>query len=1605
MDSPQKSNRQKRRQKKKNNWEKLRESPVVGITTMGDGSLVSAPVMGKALGGRLGRRIGGGSSTPQDMNPMTARDSDLDGMVLEGIATVRQGRGVPDPTPGGEIAGMMAREINPEEFVGTQELLKKHFAQFAKFQEWTRNKDWRAFHRNHFDWWMFPIPRGSNTYRDEYNVAGEPLEQLKDNMRYMATLPAAMRMYLRSIGWDLDSRKWIENAEVDKGQEPLRSLNSARLLKIAQSAEAHELTRELRSVSNMVNDLRRNGVAVGNNQYWDGISGRMAGEKDTDFNKDFPTTWTKRDFGKTWQHPDGTLYVFNAKPNGPTNGWVLASGFYDLQAVGPGKKKGEKKDLVTIDGSQTARFEWTGSDWKRAINKGPKKTGSGGGAGLSSERRLSRSSTRALKPGTKEFEENFARRDTEWDWTDEAQRMEILRAHLKGRNGPGTPLYNTPPLRADTENVLFSDLWKFIRPLGLWVEKKKGGHEKVGDGSESWFEMASTPGDRNSATSALGNLLAHLNDYVNPEAYYTHFENWIRNPYSTMENSKGQTVGVRLALNNDRDAMLAEYKKRVAALYVAAYQANGESPPQRILDVVVQSQVNDWLELNRKNKFAVKQIVEEAQKIVAGGIIPRSKDRLAAIIADRLEAALDEATIKKITNSDSLIETMLADAFKTREWGRDEDFFAPDILPIGDDESIELLQELAQQYLSKKEEDTGIFPKNIEDSYIDEFKEFVGDENMNRPAIKPFLQQAANSISGNMGNISGNMSSSGVKKSAENQIISDNERAAARKAKELIANGGSNKDIEASIFDAFSGTIVGNKDYVDNTKTNRGNKFNIVPITVRVTDTGYGGYDSAAYPILPNKKRIEISGRIVSKHSGKRLEGINEDNIVATWTRIMHFDKDTAEVFHAGMQVKGWGTGARQLGIATALNARNEEIYRELGISEISLYGDSMGGEGNVGASHWARNGYYWYDEDEKNKFLNKLSKDVSEISKEHSELRPLIEAFRADSSVGATPRELSEWDKIEKFKGGSKIRALIKKSRKDKFGEGVTPEQLLEWDWEGRALRSIQIRYRRVIEPTSPAGNTGIISGNMADPPENDTEAAQLGFDPDVPDHLGNHFTSRSSAYDKRPQPVNTPTEARATGAPLKGLVPGDYHPDIQEIINEMIDRVLVDNFHSQMQTNPSYYLGSTSSVTLAAQDRASDFRAFFGSWSARVQSILAKLYDWSDTDFDLTNDQKGLLKNYLSDEEISKITRFSQVPTTYTDRYGTHDMSMIRNLIGGQLPGISSISRNSEIQEIADGLAQRAIHSGLKINNLRRMGISDMDRATDETLEWWNDSLAASIVVNNPDEEIGRGWDSLTDDVNVSVGMTLEGLLSMFRDGEFKTLFETKTSSGNINVNARQVGEFAMFGILPSYRGKRLAYGVVNFGPVTRDTLDRTNQYGPYVIVLKKDVNKNVTWTESDSLSLMSSASSLDSPSQHSLFQQRLLLDVPFIRATPSMGRRDDDDATDGPDAIGQFQFAEAQIHQTISVDDIAHIIVDSDPWYRGDRTAFPVVRENGFPILEREQDYEEYERTYPEDWGDYDGIIQISKIAASLNISLIFTEELDNSDGEEKYGPEYL
>ena len=305
-------NRKKRRKKgkTKKEWEKLREAPIAGISTMADGSLVSAPISGKALP-RLGRAIRS-SMTPGvitgDQNPLTRVDGNENGLIFDGTW-----REMPDPTPGnrGGVSGMMGRRDNPTQFVGLDVLLDKHFAQSGQFDEWEKNNDWNAFHRNHFDWWMFPIPRGSNSYGDGYNITGEPLETLKTNENYMQSLAKSVRQYFRAMAWDIDKNDWVKDADVNNGQNPIRNINSARLYKIAQSTYAHGMMKEHRSIRNMANSLISSGVRVGNEDYWTspiGVSGRMSfgnninptkfepeGEIIDPFSKEWKDLWDSRD--------------------------------------------------------------------------------------------------------------------------------------------------------------------------------------------------------------------------------------------------------------------------------------------------------------------------------------------------------------------------------------------------------------------------------------------------------------------------------------------------------------------------------------------------------------------------------------------------------------------------------------------------------------------------------------------------------------------------------------------------------------------------------------------------------------------------------------------------------------------------------------------------------------------------------------------------------------------------------------------------------------------------------------------------------------------------------------------------------------------------------------------------------------------------------------------------------------------------------------------------------------------------------------------------------------------------------------------------------------
>lgn len=259
----------------------------------------------------LGWSVGGAR---RDLNPFTARDADGDMRVLEDIQTINFGRGVPDPTPGGEVvsglnaSGEMAEdrmgrlkrmvsrltpstrsrveeaEPKPKEVVpklvddkrsywnrtpyGGDESVIAHQADETDYHRFLASQGrWKEIHNDHYDWWMFPIDRGSAAYGDFYNVAGEPLERLKKNIRFMDSLAEAVEIQARANGWSLYEKDFIKDPDWDGGQDWTNAYPT-RIWKMARSAQIFGLGEEFESLKLMQRSLEASGIRFNHRKYW-----------------------------------------------------------------------------------------------------------------------------------------------------------------------------------------------------------------------------------------------------------------------------------------------------------------------------------------------------------------------------------------------------------------------------------------------------------------------------------------------------------------------------------------------------------------------------------------------------------------------------------------------------------------------------------------------------------------------------------------------------------------------------------------------------------------------------------------------------------------------------------------------------------------------------------------------------------------------------------------------------------------------------------------------------------------------------------------------------------------------------------------------------------------------------------------------------------------------------------------------------------------------------------------------------------------------------------------------------------------------------------------
>jgi hypothetical protein len=276
---------------------------IPGIT---NGGINRDAITGKVLP-RIGRRILNNARITGDQNPATRVDGNNNGIIFDGTA-----REMPDPTPGNSVTGAMGaldkfkknkpktnlsrqyhRYVDETPFTGVDNLVAEQAAQVKKFEGWAAANNWNEFHKQHFDWWTFPIDRGSAGYGFKYDIRGNPLEELKQKPEYLKSLRRAAELYMKSMAWDLNKHDWIDKPNFDAGQDPTNNINGARLFKIGRSLQIHRLDDEFKSTREMVQSLRTAGFGVGNDIFWDnpdgynklssyqrpgnGITGAMAG--------------------------------------------------------------------------------------------------------------------------------------------------------------------------------------------------------------------------------------------------------------------------------------------------------------------------------------------------------------------------------------------------------------------------------------------------------------------------------------------------------------------------------------------------------------------------------------------------------------------------------------------------------------------------------------------------------------------------------------------------------------------------------------------------------------------------------------------------------------------------------------------------------------------------------------------------------------------------------------------------------------------------------------------------------------------------------------------------------------------------------------------------------------------------------------------------------------------------------------------------------------------------------------------------------------------------------------------------------------------------------
>lgn len=149
-----------------------------------------------------------------------------------------------------------------DEFVGIQELKECQRRQLLLFEQWCSERAWDKFHKNHYDWWTFPINIRSR-FGAKYMIDEESVEILKRDDVFIQNLKRGAFLLLQSWGWNLYELKLIDNPDENQSWQNW----SVRLYKCALSLKIFECERELRSVVEYANFLINSGYFLSHGKH------------------------------------------------------------------------------------------------------------------------------------------------------------------------------------------------------------------------------------------------------------------------------------------------------------------------------------------------------------------------------------------------------------------------------------------------------------------------------------------------------------------------------------------------------------------------------------------------------------------------------------------------------------------------------------------------------------------------------------------------------------------------------------------------------------------------------------------------------------------------------------------------------------------------------------------------------------------------------------------------------------------------------------------------------------------------------------------------------------------------------------------------------------------------------------------------------------------------------------------------------------------------------------------------------------------------------------------------------------------------------------------